>query len=162
MFGNNDKITLTLYNAMGKNGKLLPFVLSLPVGDEDIEIPENVLQMRVDEYNQGSQDCPAVAFYIYVGKVSTVASLFNGNKKLEISKNIDSIESIDMPICYYTSDDDRNIIFAKVNDNDIVVEDTEELKKVITIISNHFAKVKDEVSKVKELSLMNKQTCETK
>lgn len=163
MFGNNDKITLTLVNAMDKNGRLLPFVLSLPVGDKDIVIPENVLKMDVFESNITFQEYGSVAFSIYVGKVSTVMSLFNENKNnLKISKGLNHIEDVDMPICYYTSDDGRNIIFAKVNDNDIVVKDTEELKKVIVNISKHFTKIKNEVSKIKELSLPSNQTRKTK
>ena len=163
MLGNNDKITLTLVNAMDRDGKLLPFSLSLPVGSKDIVIPENVLKIDVFESNITFQEHGIVVFSIYVGKVSTVMSLFNEKKNhLEISKVLNRIKDVDTPICYYTSDDGRNIIFAKVNDNDIVVKDTEELKKVIVNISKHFTKIKNEVSKIKGFNLTHKRTRETK
>ena len=52
-------------------------------------------------------------------------------------------------LCYYDDSNGKHIIFSKINDEDIVVGNIDELKEALLFISNEFQKIKDSSSKIK-------------
>ena len=155
MFGNNDKITLTLINAKNIAGEILPFQLSLPLTDDNYTIPDDLVSIDVFEYHEGLVNGGNTVFSIYIGEVTSINNLIKSNtmSDVRISKNI-VITSIDSPICIKDRLD-KKIVFANINENDIVVNNKEELIFVINNLSNNLSIIKKTVSKVKTLSKKN-------
>lgn len=174
MFGNNDKITLTLINPRDINGKLLRTSKELNLNrnreirlNTSIELPLNDYKLDflqfdlskylsaidVFEYNEGLTNGGAVIFSIYIGKVSTISEIIKeGN--VEIKENV-KIESVDSPICVQNISG-KKIVFATLKEQDIVVENQEQLMEIIKQLSDSFKTVKDSVTKVRTLSKINR------
>lgn len=155
MFGNNDKITLTLINAKNIAGEILPFQLSLPLTDDNYTIPDDLVSIDVFEYHEGLVNGGKTAFSIYIGEVTTINNLINSNTMLDvkIAKNI-IIKSIDNSICIQDRLD-KKVILANINENDIVVNNKEELISVIQNLSNNLSIIRNSVLKIKTLSNKN-------
>ena len=149
MFGNNDKITLTLINAKNIAGEILPFQLSLPLTDDNYTIPDDLVFINVFEYREGLVNGGNIIFSIYIGEVTSINNLIKSNtmSDVRISKNI-VITSIDSPICIKDRLD-KKIIFSNINENDIVVNNKEELISVINNLSNNLNIIKNSVLKIK-------------
>ena len=155
MFGNNDKITLTLINAKNIDGEILPFQLSLPLTKDNYVIPEDLVSIDVFEYHEGLVNGGNTVFSIYIGEVTTINNLIKSNTMLDvkIAKNI-VITSIDSPICIKDKLD-KKIVLANINENDIVVNNKEELIFVINNLSNNISIINNSVLKIKTLSKKN-------
>lgn len=153
MFGNNDKITLTLINAKNIDGEILPLQLSLPLTDDNYIIPEDLVSIDVFEYHEGLVNGGNIAFSIYIGEITTINNLIKSNtiSNVKISKNI-IITSIDSPICIKDRLD-KKIVFANINENDIVVNNKEELISVINNLSNNLNIIRNSVLKIKNIKL---------
>ena len=146
MFRSNDKLSLILMNARDIDGKLLPFQLKFPLNDKYI-LPKELVSLDLFEY-QEEFNSGKIAFSIYIGEVTTINRLVNefDKKNIIISKNIE-INSIDSPICIK-----NKIVFANVNEQDIVVGTQEELATVIDQISDNFNVINKSVTNIKMLS----------
>ena len=156
MFGYGDRITLSLVNGTDINGKIVPFNLNLPV-DGDYEIPEELSVVDVFEYQEGSSTNGLIVFSIYVGNKKTIGELadINDGKHIKLRDEIE-IPSIDSDICYQTIGDNR-VVYAVVEENDLVVESHEKLRDAISKLSEDFNAFNKSVQKIKQFGRnMNK------
>ena len=152
MFGNNDKITLTLINAKNIDGEILPLQLSLPLTDDNYTIPDDLVSIDVFEYHEGLVNGGNTVFSIYIGEVTTINNLIKSNTMLDvkIAKNI-VITSIDSPICIQDRLDIK-VVFTNIKENDVVVNNKEELIFVIQNLSNNISVIKKSLTNIKKLS----------
>lgn len=156
MFGYGDRITLSLVNGTDINGKIVPFNLSLPV-DSDYEIPEELSVVDVFEYQEGSSTNGLIVFSIYVGNKKTIGELadIKDGKHIKLRDEIE-IPSIDSDICYQTIGDNR-VVYAVVEENDLVIESHEKLRDAISKLSEDFNTFNKSVQKIKQFGRnMNK------
>ncbi len=152
MFRSNDKVTLTLINARDINDQMLPFSLSVPVGDGSYDIPDTLAAIDVFEYQEGVVNQGYVLFHIYVGERKTFSELLelNGEKKVKVKRTLE-ILGIDRNICYQEVNG-NNFVFATVDDCDVVVKDHEQLKGVIGNLSEAYTAVCTSVDNIKSFS----------
>ena len=155
MFGNNDKITLTLINAKNIDGEILPLQLSLPLTDDNYTIPDDLVSIDVFEYHEGLVNGGNTVFSIYIGEVTSNNNHIKSNtmSEVKISKNI-VITSIDSPICIQDRLD-KKIVFENIKENDVVVNNKEELISVIQNLSNNLSIIRNSILKIKTLSNKN-------
>lgn len=150
MFGNNDKLTLTLINARDINGNILPFQLKLPLGN-DYTLPEGISSLDVFEYHEGLINGGNIAFSIYIGEITTINNLVSSKlSNVKIAKNIE-IPSVDSLLCFQHLSG-KQIIFATVNEQDIIVENKEKLMEVIEQLSDNFNIINNSLIKIKSLT----------
>ena len=151
MFGQNDKVTLTLLNARDIDGNILPFQLKLPINCKYI-LPEGIASLDVFEYHEGLVNGGNIVFSIHIGEITSINNLINENAiyDVKISKNI-VIPSIDSPICIQNMVG-KKVVFATLNEQDIVIENKEKLIEVIDHLSDNFNEIKRTVNKVRILS----------
>ena len=150
MFHYNDKVTLTAANSINKDGKIVNFNLSFPIKDENLVVPEDIIQIYIYECTDNSF-IGSISFKICVGKTTNLSTLVKSKEQFSfLDRNISiGINRIDDKLCYYDDNSGKHVIFAKINKGDIVVKDTEELKKLLIYISNEFLNIKTSVSKIK-------------
>ena len=148
MFRQSDKMTLSVINVTDKNGKIIDLHLPFPIKDESFEIPKNIVKVSIFEYHQNVVSDGFIAFNIYVGKITTLASLAEENKRCVVIPR--DIKHIDDKLCYYTDLDNKKVAFAKINPGDKVVADTEELHDILLRISRNFAQIKNAISSIKD------------
>lgn len=156
MFGYGDKVTLSLVNGTDVNGKIIPFNLSLPAND-DYEIPEDLSVIDVFEYQEGSSTNGLIVFSIYIGNKTTIRELVDikDGKHIKLRDEIE-IPSIDTDICYQTVGDNR-VVFAVLDETDLVVGSHEELRDAIGKLSEDFNVFNKSVQKIKHFGKnMNK------
>lgn len=155
MFNNNDKLTLSLVNAKDIHGKIIPFSLNLPLNCEEYNLPERIASIDVFESHQGLINGGVIAFSIYVGETTTIKNLIPDiqTKKVQIIKNLD-ISSLENNICFQIISG-KKIVFAKLNEQDIIVQNQEQLKMIIGELSNEYAILCDSVTKIRALSNKN-------
>lgn len=153
MYKNNDKITLTINNVMDLEGNILPCNIVLPI-NENITLPNETVQVSIFEYQEGNLTGGHIAFNIYVGEIKTIEALIydkiNNNKKFDVNSKLE-IHKLDTPLCCKTIDNGKIFVFAKVTENDIVVNNLAELKEKLYEISGSFLQVKEGLSIVKKL-----------
>lgn len=151
MFGQNDKLTLTLTNSRDIDGNILPFNLKLPLSNQ-YTLPEGIASLDVFEYHEGLVNGGNIIFSIYIGEITTINNLINTNEisDIKIAKNIE-ISSVDSPICTQTVSE-KQIIFAIVNEQDIVVANKEKLIEVIEQLSDNFNVINNSINKIRILS----------
>ena len=155
MFRQNDKLTLTFINARDIDGNTLPFQVKLPLSNE-YTLPDNIASLDVFEYHEGLVNGGSIVFSIYIGQITSINNLVNKNEmsNVKITKNIE-ISSIDSPVCIQTIQG-KQIIFATLNEQDIVVENKEKLKEVIEQLSDNIKTINNSVEKIHRLSKKNK------
>lgn len=153
MFAYNEKLSLTVMNVRDKSGKLLPINIPLPLNNGLINLPENISQISIIEYHEGVEIYGHCAFNIYVGQTGTFEEIMAKKTKIRMLNNLHTeIKSCKEHLVYYQKEADMLYIFASVQGNDIVVENIEELTKVIKTISKEFLTIKKSVSKIRKLS----------
>ena len=155
MFGQNDKLTLTFINARDINGNILPFEVKLLLSNE-YTLPDNIASLDVFECHEGLVNGGSIVFSIYIGQITSINNLVNANamSNVKIAKNIE-ILSVDSPICIQT-EQGKQIIFATLNEQDIVVENKEKLIEVIEQLSDNFKSINNSVEKIHRLSKKNR------
>lgn len=150
MLGCSDKITLCAINFTNKDGEIVNYHLPFPI-KEDFELPNDIIGVSIFETHLGICNYGFTAFNIYVGNITTIKGTidhYNTGKGYKIIP--DNIKSIDDKLCYYNDNHDNWIVFAKINEGDIVVKDLEELKMVLITISNNFENIKEAISNIKK------------
>lgn len=152
MFRYNDKITLIATNAINKDGKIIDYILSFPITEDNLVIPEDVIQMSILEYHEGYQNYGYESFKICVGKTTSIKEMCELQKdNIEFYAHVlNSVETSNDKLCYLDDSTGKYSIFAKINDGDIVVENIEQLKDALILISNNFQKIKSSVLAIKE------------
>ena len=155
MFGQNDKLTLTFINARDIDGNMLPFQVKLPLSNE-YTLPDNIASLDVFECHEGLVNGGSIVFSIYIGQITSINNLVNTNaiSNVKIAKNIE-ISSVDSPVCIQTVQG-KQIIFATLNKQDIVVENKEKLIEVIEQLSDNFKSINNSVEKIHRLSKKNR------
>lgn len=148
MFRVSDKIGLSIINARDIDGNILPFSLKLPL-NESFSIPDELVSVDVFENHEGLITGGNVAFKICIGRATTLKELVSEHKKIKTKKNL-YISSIDDSICIQDGLEEQ-VIFATLFWQDIVVENKEQLVKVIEMLSDSFKVVDDSVTKIRTL-----------
>ena len=151
MFGYNDKLTLTTINTINKKGEIINYNLSFPIDKEELSIPEDVIQMSIFEYHEGREIYGHETSKICVGKTTSIYHIYKsqGQNYVFRDKLFDNIESPDDTLCYYDDSNGKHIVFSKINDEDIVVRNIDELKETLLFISKEFQNINDSSSKIK-------------
>ena len=151
MFGINDVLTLTATNVINKEGKILDCVYSLPFKDGVTSIPEDIRQIDIIEY-QGDSNYHMQSFTIYIGKLTNMEHAISNDFSFEKgifdkfnSKNYNAYQNV---VCYHKIND-KNIVYAVVDSEDIVVEDIAKFNNILLNLSFKFKSVKDSVENVK-------------
>ena len=157
MFNTYDNLTLTLLNARDINGNILPFHLKLPLNNQDITIPKDLVSIEVHEYYEGQTIYSNSPYKICIGNTTTLSELIPNIKTSPIKiNNYLKIKSLEDTIICYQEINNTKIIYTIINNQDIVVNNQEELIKIIKILSNEFNNLKKSISNIKTLSLKNK------
>lgn len=155
MFRKYDTVTLTAMNVYDRDGNLIYLTIPFPLKDKNIILPENTAVLSITEFHQGQIFHDQHDFNIYVGKVSTVGELVDRNLIPRRSKVYvypkDRRVIID-PVVYHEKNDNTCELIATLEEGDIVVENVEELRKVLIQISNEFANIRNSINKVRKLS----------
>jgi len=151
MFGYNEKCNLCIVNALD---------LSLPI-DNDFKIPKNVVQVSVFEYIDGINPGGYSVFNIYIGEIKKLGEFIStvnyDPKSFGIMERLDKRVLLEDNICYYTNKKNTKIIYTKVNEQDIVVKNLDEMKEVIINISEEFRNIKSSINNIKTLSKKNRE-----
>ena len=149
MFGQNDKVTLTLINLRDIMGNVLPYSFKLPL---EGDLPENVGAMDVFLYQEGINIGAKKVFSIYVGEKMTLKELVFKAKSFEVvvSEN-NELEPDSLLLVQNIMD--RKVASAIINENDIVVENREQLIMVVEEISDKFNDINKSLSMIRNLSI---------
>jgi hypothetical protein len=154
MFGYYDKTYLAVTNVINKNGERYLIRLNLPNDPafEYISFPDDVVRVSIFEVEQKQFSQGYNAFSILVGETSTLEELYEEGEEIVISKLLEDSDCIQPtdPICYYRDEDESCVIFSKIQEGDVVVENIGELEERIMDISNEYEKVKKGISKIKK------------
>lgn len=158
MFGENDKVYLSVSNAINKNGEKYIININLPNDFSTISFPDDVVKVTVKEKETRKNTKVYTTYNVLVGEKSTLADLDDNDESIALSKMIEDEDCIqlDDQICYYRDEEDYCVIFAKVQEGDIVVRDIEELENKLNNISSEFEKIQKSISKIKKLSYNKK------
>ncbi len=149
MFGQNDKVTLTLINLRDIMGNVLPYSFKLPL---EGDLPENVVAMDVFLYQEGINNGAKKAFSIYVGEKMTLKELVFKTKSFEVVVS-ENNELQPGSLLLVQNIMDRKVASAIINENDIVVENREQLIMVVEEISDKFNDINKSLSIVRNLSI---------
>lgn len=137
---NNEKITLKAINALNRKGEELDYNISFPFDERYFWAPASLREISIYEYHEGEEIYGYVPFKVYIGTVTSIKDICESKgKKYSINALVyNDIESINDKLCYYEDMYGRCIVFAKVNDDDIVVENNLEFKDVMVDLSNKY------------------------
>lgn len=161
MFLENEKIRLVLantYNLGGENNKKFEessFIIELPTKDENLIVPNGALEFQLWEIHEGQESYKCLIRRIFIGEVSTIDELANNNKKFLYSrglnpKDLNNFKNTTPCVVYKTSDNNYEIL-AQAYDTDIVLNNVEELKQLVSLLSNEFYEVKSSVKRVRNI-----------
>lgn len=149
MFGQNDKVTLTLINLRDIMGNVLPYSFKLPL---EGDLPENVVAMDVFLYQEGINNGAKKAFSIYVGEKMTLKELVFKTKSFEVVVS-ENNELQPGSLLLVQNIMDRKVASAIINENDIVVENREQLIMAVEEISDKFNDINKSLSMIRNLSI---------
>lgn len=161
MFLENEKIRLVLantYNMGGEKAETMEestLVIELPTKDENLIIPSYALKFELWEIHEGKNAYAQLVHRIFIGSISSIEKMQSDKVSFLYSRGLDcrdlnNFKDGDPCVVYRTGKDSYDII-AKMQDSDIVVNDTEELKMLITLLSNEFYEVKSSVKRVRNI-----------
>ena len=153
MFGYNDKITLTATNAINKEGKIIPYSLSFPIGESDFVVPNDIRQISIMEYHEGYETYITESFKIYIGRIISLENLCSAsqtNKVQFVNNLLSKANSLGEQVCCYENDGKNMIAYAIVRKSDFVVENTEQLKECLLYISENFKNIKESISNIQK------------
>ena len=165
MLGYNDKFILIGNNIINRKREMTNHTISFPITEDNLYIPEDILQMSIFEYHEVNEykSYGYEVFKIYVGKITSINQICSSSTKNVKFKNnvLKSIKTEEDKMCYFDDDLGRHIVFAKLNKNDIVVDNIEELKNALIFISKKIQNIKDITLDIKryneETQEINKQ-----
>ncbi len=153
MFHYEDKINLVADNIVNRNGDITNYKLTFPITEEDLNIPDDIIHVSIIECCEGFDSSYGYeSFKICVGKITS----FNEIRRNEIKnvifgkKAISCMEGLDDKLCYFKNDNNIYMVFAKIDEGDIVVETQEELKEALMFISKRFETIQNEILRIKE------------
>ncbi len=152
MFGQEDKVYLSVSNVINRNGEKYIINIDLPNDFSTVSFPDDVVRVTVYEKEKRKHKKTYNSFNILVGEVGTFERLFDAGEDVEFSKLISEEECIkdDDLICYFRDEyDDTCVIFAKIDETDIVVKNTEELEERLTDISYDFENIQRGINRIK-------------
>ena len=150
MFGYSDKLTLNIMNVYDRSGCLLYLSIPFPLNDENIIFPETTAMLSIAECHQGKDFYQRHKFNIYLGKESTLDELLKRKVGPRISVLCNK-QFKDDKVVYYEKENGVSVIIESLEEGDIVVENTEELRLVLKQISDEFENIRSSVNKIKTL-----------
>ena len=157
MFGYNDEFTLTGLNAIGKDGKMLNFVLPFPFSKDNLNIPKDLVQIDIFESHYDHEAYGFIAFKVCIGEVTSIMEMVEQHKVDEFSfvdeVIFNEIKNSYDKLCYYVKENGKKVIFAIIGAGDIVTKDEEEFKDVLANISDNYQNIKDSVVNIRKMSL---------
>ena len=72
MFHYEDNITLTVDNIINKNGDITNYKLSFPIIEDELNIPDDIIEVSVFECNEGYDIIGYEVFKICVGNITSL------------------------------------------------------------------------------------------
>ena len=154
MLGQGDKITISGINAINREGDVIDFQVSFPIEGE-LKIPEDLVKLSIFEYQEGPHFSGKKAFRICVGQTTSVREICEKNDMncSFVQNSFKEIKGIDDVLCFYIGENGKKTIFARVNNEDIVVGNLEELRNVLYEISYNVENIYGSIGNIKSLSL---------
>ena len=153
MFGVNDKTTLTGINVFNKNKEIMGYVLKFPFNAEELELPKDMVQMTIFEYDSSYANFGHKVFKLCIGDTTSLEEINDNPEmgRIEFFPGVfDELESPSDKIFFFLDETGKKILFSKVNDEDIVVSDIKEAKRVLTKISNEYRTIKEASLRLKK------------
>ena len=152
MFGEHDKVYLSVSNVLNRNGEKYIINIDLPNDFSTISFPDDVAKVTVFEKEKKKHNKTYNAFNILVGEVGTFDKLYNDGEEVMFSRLFEDVECLkdDDPICYFRDEEDNTcVIFAKIEPTDIVVKNSEELEERLMDISYDFESIQRGINRIK-------------
>lgn len=149
-----DKLNLSLVNARDIEGNVFSFSTSFLEDVSKIEFPKNLAAIDVCEYQEGLLTGGAVIFSIYIGERGSIEDLMLEINNIVFGNNVE-VPSIKSPICFQNIAGKR-VVFAKLNQQDIVVKNIEQLKEVLDKLSTEFSLLCKSVKRLQTLAYFGK------
>ena len=151
MFGYRDDISLSIANITNKNGEKLSIDFSLPK-HKDIVLADDIVKASLYETLIQGNYKEINTYNIYIGEIQTIQNLQKSNKKYRITKKITDTSNISQsdPVCCFKEDNERYVVFAKVNEEDIIVKDIKELDEKIVDLTSDLILMKNSIQRVKQ------------
>lgn len=152
MFKSNDGFVLTAMKTIDKHGNNLDYYLTFPIPNNKFSLPQEILQISVFEYRrENDKDFECEVFKICLGKATCIREICKLRRNsYRINKDIfQNITSVDDKLCYYDDINGKHIVYTNLNDGDIVVENMDEFKEVLIMISNQVQNIKQSLFEIK-------------
>lgn len=142
MFGYDDKLLLSCKNFIDKKGNMIDTTIKFPFEGDDFNLPEDVVCLDIVEVHLGAgANYAAKSYKICVGKKALFKQL-NTIPFTIYGKN-EMINANDIVCYFYDEESSKNIIIGKFYPGDIVVENVNDLKRVLIRTSNNFRVIED-------------------
>ena len=77
--------------------------------------------------------------------------LIKGNDYLVLNELKDVFSNLDTKVIIYKNKGNKKVIYKILNENDIVVKNSEEFKKAIVDMSREFSKVTEGISRIRKM-----------
>ena len=151
MFSEKDVSTLTITGIIDKKGEILPISFKMPLVNENIDIPSNVLTAELSEFHLENDKVTVYSSSkICIGKIYSSKELVKEDFYARSSlKNI--FVDLDTKVIAYKNSENKVIAYKVLDENDIVVENLEEFKNTIINISREYSKVTEGISRIKKM-----------
>ena len=146
----NDKMTLTGINAVNKKGKIINYHLSFPLKDDDFNIPEDIAEISIFEYHEGYENYGFRAFKICLGKVTSIREIcdtHDNNVKFD-PRVFEEIVTPDDYLCYF-EENEKKIIFSKINPGDIVTKDIDDFRSALISVSDNYRIITSAIERIR-------------
>ncbi len=151
MLGQDEETFLSVSDVINKNGEKYIINMRLPYDFTYTSFPDDVVKVTISEKEVRGKNKVYNSYSVLVGEISTIADLDDNDESIALSKMIENEEEIELddPICFFRDEDDYCVVFAKIEEGDIVVKDTEELENKLNSISSEFKKIQNSIKKIK-------------
>lgn len=152
MLSEKDVLTLTVTGITNVRGEILPISYKLPLITEDITIPDDVLTAEISEFHLENNNVNVYSSSkLCVGEIYTMRELIRGNDYLVLNELKDVFSNLDTKVIVYKNKGNKKVIYKILNENDIVVKNSEEFKKAIVDMSREFSKVTEGISRIRKM-----------
>lgn len=152
MLSEKDVLTLTVTGITNVRGEILPISYKLPLITEDITIPDDVLTAEISEFHLENNNVNVYSSSkLCVGEIYTMRELIKGNDYLVLNELKDVFSNLDTKVIVYKNKGNKKVIYKILNENDIVVKNSEEFKKAIVDMSREFSKVTEGISRIRKM-----------
>ena len=145
----NEKRELKIKNLVTKDGKVykkddMPIEIILSTEIEKVSFPQNIVKLEVYET---SEETDEYLFSIYIGEVFYKKTIQLLNPTFHFSQGKDNT-----PYVFVPNSKGTLVLLAKLNRDDMVVENINQLKMLLTELTEKYQKRLIGVSRIKEVN----------